>query len=289
MSEEKKQSFVCEAFGAPLAPNDARDYKAKLGKDAKKKEYPKEFDLFSGLNIKIKNQLGTNSCVAHAVSTVVEYFHKKQENENAEMSTGYIYGNRDYTAWLGEGMYTRDALKTVSKCGDAFWQDMPNNLEIPEAVETFNARDTKMDEAAYHNRISSYYRLKDIDSMKEQLMTVGPIVIAVDWHPYEINKWGVLHWKPNTKSEGGHCMVIRGWNSDGWLVQNSWGEWWGKKGLCVLPYSMKLRETWGVSDSVVGETGGLVVKPANKFIKAFYKIINLYWQVVYFFKKRRKK
>ena len=52
---------------------------------------------------------------------------------------------------------------------------------------------------------------------------------------------------------------------------------------------MKLREVWGVSDSVVGETGGLVVKPANKFVKAFYKIINLYWQVVYFFKKRRKK
>lgn len=289
MSEEKKQSSVCEAFGAPLAPNDVRDYKAKLGKDAEKKEYPKEFDLFDGLNIKIKNQMVTNSCVAHAVSTVIEYFHKKQENESAEMSTGYIYGNRDYTSWLGEGMYTRDALKTVSKCGDAFWQDMPNNLEIPEAVEIFNARDTKMDEVAYHNRISSYYRLKDIDSMKEQLMTVGPIIIAVAWFPYEINKWGVLHWKPNTKSEGGHCMVIRGWNSDGWLVQNSWGERWGKKGLCVLPYSMKLREVWGVSDGIVGETSGLVVKPANKFVKTFYKIINLYWQVVYFFKKRCKK
>ena len=140
-----------EAFGAPLAPNDARDYKAKLGKDAEKKEYPKEFDLFSGLNIKIKNQMSTGSCVAHAVSTAIEYFHKKQENENAEMSTGYIYGNRDYTAWLGEGLYTRDALKTVSKCGDAFWQDMPNNLEVPEAVEAFNSRDTKIDRLSQPN------------------------------------------------------------------------------------------------------------------------------------------
>ena len=86
---------VHEAFGAPLDPNDARDYKAKLSRDAEKKEYHKEFDLFSGLNIKIKNQMVTNSCVAHAVSTVIEYFHKKQENENAEMSTGYIYGKRD--------------------------------------------------------------------------------------------------------------------------------------------------------------------------------------------------
>ncbi len=280
---------VYEVFGAPLAPNDSRDYKAKLAKDAQKKEYPKEFDLFDGLNIKIKNQMMTGSCVAHAISTAIEYFHKKQENENAEMSTGYIYGNRDYTVWLGEGLYARDALKTVSKCGDAFWQDMPNNLEIPEAVEVFNARDIRIDETAYHNRISSYYKLSDVNSMKEQLMTVGPIVIAVDWRPYEINKWGVLHWKENSKSTGGHCMVIRGWNSDGWLVQNSWGKLWGKGGLCVLPYGMKLREVWGVSDSVVGETGNLVVKPANKFVKTFYKIINLWWQVVYFFKKRKKK
>lgn len=287
MNELHADKNFYETFGAPEAPKDARDYKAKI---AVKKEYPESFDLFDGMGIKVKNQMVTGSCVAHAISTVIEYFHKKQEHMNAEMSTGYIYGNRDYTTWLGEGMYTRDALKTVSKCGDAFWDDMPNNLEVPDAIETYNKRNTDIDQSAYHNRISTYYKLSDEDSMKEQLFTIGaPIVIDVDWHPYKVDKNGILRWTDEKKNAGGHCMVIRGWTVDGWIVQNSWGKYWGNDGTCIIPYGMKLRDAWGVSDNVIGETGDLVVKPANKFIKMFYKVINLFWQVIYAFKKLKSK
>lgn len=284
---EKIKNAVVETFGAPLSPNDARDYRAKVAKDVAK-DYPDEFDLFTGMNIAVKNQYSVNSCVAHALSTAVEYFHEKQEKAHAEMSTGYIYGNREYTTWGGEGLYVRDALKTVSKCGDAFFEEMPLNLEIPEAVDQYSNRDTKMDAHAYHNRISAYYKLSDADSIKEQLMRVGPAICAVDWHPYTIDKWHMIHWKEGSKSTGGHCMVIRGWNKDGWLVQNSWGTFWGNEGTCIFPYSMKLREVWGVSDDIVGETGALVVSPANKFVKAFYKVFNLFWGIVYFFKRKKK-
>ena len=49
---------------------------------------------------------------------------------------------------------------------------------------------------------------------------------------------------------------------------------------------MKLREVWGVCDTIVGETGNLVVKPANWFKRTFYKVLNLFWQIVYCFKKK---
>lgn len=286
MSEDIKNKAV-ETFGAPLSPNDARDYRAKVAKDAEK-DYPEEFDLFEGMNIEVKNQHSVNSCVAHALATAIEYFHEKQKKEHADMSTGYIYGNREYTTWGGEGLYVRDALKTVSKCGDAFFADMSFNLEIPDAVDQYNSRNATIDEIAYHNRISAYYKLSDTDSIKEQLMRVGPVIFAVDWHPYTIDKWHMIHWKEGSKSTGGHCMVIRGWNKDGWLVQNSWGTFWGNKGTCIFPYSMKLREVWGVSDDIVGETGALVVSPVNQFIKAFYKVFNLFWDIVYFFKRKKK-
>ena len=100
------------------------------------------------------------------------------------------------------------------------------------------------------------------------------------------DKNGILTWTNEKEKRGGHCMIIRGWTKDGWLVQNSWGRLWGTGGLCVLPYDMKLREVWGVCDNVVGETGNLVVKRANWFKRTFYKVINLFWQIVYCFKKK---
>lgn len=285
MNENEMSPSFYETLGAPLAPNDARDYRAKVA-TAALYDYPEHFDLFENMGIGIKNQMRTGSCVAHALATTIEYFHRKQEESNVEMSTGYIYGNRQYTVWQGTGLYVRDALKTVAKCGDAFWNDMPNNLEMPHALKVFNARDSAIDQSAYHNRISSYYRLNDINSMKEQLMHVGPIIIAVNWHPYKVDKNGILTWTNEKEKRGGHCMVIRGWTKDGWLVQNSWGRLWGTGGLCIIPYDMKLREIWGVCDNVVGETGNLVVKRANWFKRTFYKVINLFWQIVYCFKKK---
>ena len=58
-----------KAFGAIPSPIDIRDYRGVAC--AVKQDFPKEFELEMP---EVKNQGSVGSCVAHAISTVVEYF-----------------------------------------------------------------------------------------------------------------------------------------------------------------------------------------------------------------------
>ena len=68
-------------YGCALSPFDSRDYKVS----ATKEQLPETFELdFS--NVKVKNQGQVSSCVAHAMSTILEY-HAHNTNE---LSTNFI-------------------------------------------------------------------------------------------------------------------------------------------------------------------------------------------------------
>ena len=54
-------------------------------------------------------------------------------------------------------------------------------------------------------------------------------------------------WNGN-KQIGLHGVAIIGWNNKGFIIQNSWGDNWGNKGLTVLPYDKlnEFREIWTI-------------------------------------------
>ena len=79
------------AFGVVDEPIDVRDYHI-AGVSAKEAEtFPETYEIETS---PVKNQGRVGSCVAHALSTAVEHFHKEQEGEDVKFSTGFIYGNR---------------------------------------------------------------------------------------------------------------------------------------------------------------------------------------------------
>jgi hypothetical protein len=48
---------------------------------------------------------------------LVEYFNYIQQKNNTKFSTEFIYGYRPDGYYVGDGMYIRDALKTLQKVG----------------------------------------------------------------------------------------------------------------------------------------------------------------------------
>ena len=91
-------------YGCKKEQDDKRDYKIKV---AKTTQFPESFilDISS-----VKDQGIVNSCVAHSLSTFLATIHLK---DNKIFSTGFIYGYRPLAYSQEEGMYPREAIKTL--------------------------------------------------------------------------------------------------------------------------------------------------------------------------------
>lgn len=253
------------AFSNLISPFDVRDYKIATVE----REFPETFAL---PEVTIKNQGSTNSCVAHACSSVVEFHNKRQEGTDTVFSTEFIYGYRPAGYYVGEGMYIRDALKTLRKVGDCTKEELTGNHEYSEAIDIVEADLDELKNRAYPHRISTYAKIDTADEIKQALMDFGYVVVSMPWHKDYKLKDGVYTYTSD-ENRGYHCVVIYGWDERGWLVQNSWGKGWGQKGKFVVPFDFKWREAWAVTDEIKGE--GDVVRPTdNWFIRTFSPIIN---------------
>lgn len=254
-------------LGAIFSELDVRDYKGIC--TSSKRVFPKTFELPI---VRIKNQGSVCSCVAHALSTVVEYYNYVQNNSRTEMSVGYLYGNRNLSQHRGNGMVIRDALATLKLYGDVPKEDFSDNVEVPMAINKFNKLADDLYEKGYPNRISTYYRLKTNNDIKAVLQSKNPVVIGVKWYSDMKVVDGVLTTK-HKNYNGGHCMIIYGWNEKGWKVQNSWGKSWGNKGTCIIPYNMKIEEAWGVGDNI---TNNITIKKpfSSNAGKSIAKVLN---------------
>ena len=262
-----------EKVGALFKAKDVRDYRIAT---AKNEVYPDSFELeMRG----VKNQMAVGSCVAHSIAEVIEYHNWVQNADDEAMSTGWIYGNRRETNYKGEGMYTKDAIATTCKYGCVPLTLLPYNYEMPKAGELFEERYDKIASQALYSRFSGYYRTRTVSEIKKALMTDGPVVFAVTW--YQDNKVveGVL--QRGKKRNGGHCMVIYGWDERGWKIMNSWGIFWGDCGKAILPYDYPIEEAYGVTDNILDKrTDILHPFSENKFLKILAKILNFFSGII---------
>ena len=253
--------------GALFSPIDVRDY--RLACAMNDMEIPDKFELKMP---DVKNQKSVNSCVAHSIATTIEYFNMVQCGSKDEMSTNYIYGNRTNMFYDGEGMYTRKALANTCKYGDVKISDFPGNTEVPKVIEEFENRKYSLYDKGVPYKFSSYYSVRSQKEIKTALMKNGPVIFAIPWYDDIKIINGILHTSQKGDA-GGHCMVIYGWNEQGWLVQNSWGRSFGNKGRMIMPFDIKIREAYGIVDNIINESD--IKKPYNgKFGGIIAKILN---------------
>lgn len=263
------------AKGAIFSGTDVRDYKAVYTASAA--EFPKEFELKT---VRIKNQEATGSCVAHSLSSIIEYYNNVQNGDATEMSVGYIYGNRSTSEHKGSGMIMRDALEVARKYGDVSKDDFQeglamfdiDNLEVPAAITLYEMKKDRLFGKGYPHRITQYCRVDSVNAIKASLYAGNPVLIAMEWYD-DMNVVDGVITTNYIGYAGGHCMFIYGWDERGWKVQNSWGEDWGVNGTMVLPYSMKIEECWTLMDDVI--EGITIMKPfSSKIGKLVAKSIN---------------
>lgn len=264
-------------FRGALAPKvDKRDYKVA----APIQGFPTSFKL-NNLP-RVKSQGNVCSCVAHATSTILEYFNIQEQGDRRQLSTDFIYGMQGVLFdRLDKGMYLRDACKIVNKYGDCYDSTIPSNTEQPRCTKLLKEILTdEIYEEASPMRVQSYALCASESAIKHALMNYGPVLASIRWYDKYSIKNDVI--TMNTKSNyGHHAIVIYGWDERGWLCRNSWGASWNLNGNFVYPFSDKIREAWSFVDATNSD---IIVPNRNKFLDFFYKLFNI---IINFFRGRK--
>lgn len=221
-------------YGCKKEIKDRRDYKAKVVSSI---ELPEEFEIEMP---KVKNQGIVNSCVAHSLSTFLE----KYFNDN--FSVGFIYGYRPEGYSQDEGMYPREALKTLQKIGDVKNNIFNYNEEVPKIIQIVNEKQNYLINKAQDFKIESYARIYTIKEIKKCLYSGTPVPISIPvYDGLKVDENNII--QKGKELEGYHMMILYGWNKNGFLCQNSWGIFWGYDGKGTLPYNYEIDSAWAIS------------------------------------------
>lgn len=241
---------------------DLRDYTIKAGTD-----FPKKYTC--PVEIPVKNQLTKPTCTAHALASLVEYHNKRQHKAYRKFSTEFIYGYRPEGYYIGDGMCIKDGLNTLLKYGDVYYTELAGNSNFARAqmkvVEKYDA----LIERAHPHRITAYYKLNTADEIKTALMRDGVVVAAMNTYKGAKLVNNVYTYDKDAE-HGNHCILIIGWDKNGWLVQNSWGYLYGDGGRFHLPFDFKLNEAWGVTDDITDIT----TPKRNIWLDVLYMVLN---------------
>lgn len=227
-------------YGCKKEIEDKRDYKSYVS-NIKQSLLPTEYTISMP---EVKDQGIVNSCVAHSLATFLEECHKE---ENLKFSVGFIYGYRPINYDQNEGMYPREALKTITKIGDVTKDLFDHNKEIPEIKQLVDNDIKNLKEQAANYKVNSYSRIYTTYEIKNCIFNDTPVPISIPvYNDLMYDKDTFIIQGPSGSIEGYHMIIIYGYNEKGWLIQNSWGKDWANSGTAILPYDYPIDSAWAI-------------------------------------------
>lgn len=224
-------------YGSKKEIPDKRDYKFK-SKIVSAPKFPEKWEIVLS---DVKDQGIVNSCVAHSLATFLEKFNDKK------MSVGWIYGYRPITYNQDQGMYPREALKTLQKIGDVPNEYFDHNKEMLEIKNLVDKKFNDLSALASNYKIESYARIYSEEEIKKCLLQSTPVPVSIPVYndlDYDLN---YIIKDPQGELQGYHMILICGYNKYGYIFQNSWGKYWGDNGKAILPYDYKIDSAWAIS------------------------------------------
>jgi hypothetical protein len=166
---------------------------------------------------------------------------------------------RIYDEWPGEDYdgSRRGAMKGWHRhgvCSDELWPyaRQENGKQVPSFIPPGEGWATD----AAMRPIGAYYRVdkSSVADMQAAIHEVGAIYVSADVHRgWNLDRADELPIIPfRGTATGGHAFTLVGYDANGFIVQNSWGEDWGFRGFATMTYedwmrnSMDTRRTMGV-------------------------------------------
>lgn len=196
----------------------------------------------------VLDQGDTSACTGFALASVVHWLLKEDDATPERVSPFMLYSMaRRYDEFRGAeadtGSSLRGALKGWHKhgaCRERLWPD----LRMPKVPP--DPRDDWWIDAV-RRPLGAYYRVdpQQIADMHVALDEVGILYASAVCHAGwdegnaargKAPKYWEIPRRKARASDGGHAFVIVGYDERGFIIQNSWSESWGSRGLARLTY-----------------------------------------------------
>lgn len=223
------------------------------------------------IKLPVLNQQDTSACTGFALASVVHHLRKRRDygrNTAIEQVSPFMLYSmaRRYDEFPGASEDTGSSLRGAMKgwykhgvCRAELWKvlDMPPSTTKPEA-------DWWQDAAL--RPLGAYYRVdtRSVTDMHVALNEVGILYASAICHggwmkddgPKPRGDYWTIPMVDALPDDGGHAFAIVGYDSRGFLIQNSWGTSWGSGGLARLTYedwTQNAMDCWVAQVGVVTE------------------------------------
>ncbi len=223
----------------------------------------------------ILDQGQEGACTGFGLACVVNYLRWRkaelpQQIESVSPRMLYNFARR-YDEYAGEdydGSSCRGALKGWFNHGVCLEQDWPYSGPQKQPRYGYAAR-------ASATTLGVYYRIekKSITDMQAAIQEVGAVYVSAFTHdgwnqlpnqrraPSGHDSLAMIPFDGRPSETGGHSFALVGFNSRGFIVQNSWGTSWGSGGFALLGYADWLAncmDAWVVAMGVPGLVVGRI-------------------------------
>jgi C1A family cysteine protease len=190
------------------------------------------------------NQGQLGSCTANAIGNAHRFDQMKQnKGKSFAPSRLFIYYNeRDMEGTVGEdsGAMIRDGIKSIAQlgvCDEKDWPYVINKFANKPSASCYT-------EALEHQALSYQRVTQSLTQMKGCLASGFPFVFGFTvYESFEsdaVAKSGDVPLPSQGEQVlGGHAVLAVGYDdkTQRFIVMNSWGTDWGKKGFFTMPYA----------------------------------------------------
>ena len=190
---------------------------------------------------KVKNQGQIGACTVFAIASIYEYILKRYYDEDNDLSESFVYYNVRHL----EGKEKEDTGSS--------YQDVIESIGVQgictEALHPYSSKLSDVpSEEAYSDgakrRITKALNVNiDEKDIKSAIHDGYPVAISLkifdSFHPSSGIVMRPTDEEIKSADFGYHAMVVVGYSDETkfFVVRNSWGESFGDKGYCYIPYS----------------------------------------------------
>lgn len=171
------------------------------------------------------NQKDTPHCGAYSAATIIESIYWKLTGKLKQLDSHQVYALAKQLdgAINMEGTYLEYAMQSV--------------IRLCKADPEFSFLENAQVNTFFNDKTNDTIELTKHLLHKHDFLQVG---FNIDEGWYDCTQMNYVL-KARGCNLGGHAVNLCGWDSDGFYVQNQWGNW-GSHGFAVMPYSLFLQQ-----------------------------------------------